>query len=73
MAMMRVLRFMTGKTRSFEKFVRNTVPVWIQIGHDMLSGLILDQFVCKCYQYTTLEGKDFNLNFDLYSRRLTTR
>ena len=32
--------------------------VWIQIRPDTLSGLILVQTVCKCYQQTTSVGKE---------------
>ena len=33
-------------------------PNWIQIRPDILSDLIWDQSVCKCYEQTTLVGKE---------------
>ena len=34
--------------------------VWIPIRADILSGQIWVQIVCKCYQQTTLVGKELN-------------
>ena len=36
---------------------------WIQIGPDILSGLIWVQTVRKGYQQTTLVGKELNLHY----------
>ena len=34
--------------------------VWIQIRHDILSGLIWIQTICKCYQQTALAGEEIS-------------
>ena len=44
--------------------------VWIQIRLNILSGLIWVQTVCKCYQQTTLVGKEWRAQSRLLKNRL---
>ena len=39
--------------------------VWIQIRPDIVPGLIWFQIVCKCYQQTTLGGKELSGHADV--------
>ena len=44
--------------------------VWIQIRPDILSCLIWVQTICKCYQQTTLVGKELRAQSRLLKNRL---
>ena len=60
------------KNQLFQKILSGTSSeyqtVWIQIGPDILSGLILFQTVCKSYQQTTLVGKELGHSVLLFFR-----